>query len=54
MYTHADLASITLYANRDIVPDQAGMDRVAGYLRDEFSELAKQVDHAYKRGLKLG
>ncbi|OXA47489.1 hypothetical protein Fcan01_17622 [Folsomia candida] len=54
VYTHADLASITLYANRDIVPDQAGMDRVAGYLRDEFSELAKQVDHAYKRGLKLG
>lgn len=56
MYTHQSTATITLYANKDIVPDQEAINRINKYLREEFDELFKQVEQSYKRqgGGKLG
>ncbi len=43
-----------MYANGDIVGSQGDMDRVVGYLREEFEGLCKAVESSYGRGQRGG
>lgn len=45
MYTYRGEASVSIYANKDIIPDDASMDRLIQLFHEEFDEL---VDHSNK------
>lgn len=39
MYTYRGEASVSLYANKDIIPDDRSMDRLLELFHEEFNEL---------------